>query len=33
MEMETISFDAQNDDEELQRFDPYRNYLICRTGV
>jgi len=28
-----ISFDAQNDDKELRRFDSYRNYLICRTGT
>lgn len=31
--MKMISFDAQNDDKELQRFDEYRNYLICRSGV
>lgn len=27
------SFDAKNDDKELQRFDSYRNYLICRSGT
>jgi hypothetical protein len=31
--MQMIRFDAQNDDKELQRFDEYRNYLICRSGV
>lgn len=28
-----VAFNAQNDDKELQRFDSYRNYLICRTGT
>lgn len=31
--MKMISFDAQNDDKELQHFDSYRNYLICRSGA
>lgn len=28
-----VVFPAQNDDKELQRFDSYRNYLICRSGT